>query len=94
MKKLSIVFIAALTAFAVITAFTACPQPTDSKKKPPQIVYEIGSGTPDASWTGGDITSPDQLAQLAILVNGGDSFEGETITLKANLDLSVHYGET
>ena len=53
----------------------------------------LGTGTPDTSWystgpTAFTLTTADQLAGLAALVNSGNDFDGKTITLGNNIDLS------
>lgn len=59
----------------------------------------LNTGTPVISWymnQGGvsaesyEIANEDELAGLALLVNDGTRFNGTTITLKNNLDLSVY----
>ncbi len=50
--------------------------------------FAAWDGTADSSWTGGKITTEAQLAQFAVMVNSGNSFENQTVTLGANLDLS------
>lgn len=37
------------------------------------------------------ITTPQQLAALAVAVNGGKNYSGFTVTLGANIDLSAHF---
>ena len=51
------------------------------------------TGTPDTSWYSSGqnefvINTADELAGLAVLVNNGDSFEGKTVSLGADIDLS------
>jgi hypothetical protein len=50
--------------------------------------YADGDWTPSA--THDTIFTPQQLAQLAALVNGGDNFDGRLFTLANNLDLGAH----
>ena len=59
----------------------------------PANVVDVWDGTADTSWyvegtTAYDITTPEQLAGLASLVNGGNSFSGVTFTLKNDLYLN------
>ena len=56
-------------------------------------VPAAATGTPDTSWYDANETefvlyTADELAGLAVLVNGGDSFEGKTVALGADIDLS------
>lgn len=41
----------------------------------------------DTSWSAGSIISAQQLAQFAYLVNNGNNFAGQTVTLDADIDL-------
>ena len=54
---------------------------------------DVWDGTVDTSWYNGtdtefELTTAEQLAGLAELVNGGNTFEGKTINLGSDLDLS------
>lgn len=56
-------------------------------------VPATATGTPDTSWYDASqnefvIDTADELAGLAVLVNNGDSFEGKTVSLGADIDLS------
>ncbi|MBQ8802657.1 MAG: hypothetical protein IJZ53_03340 [Tyzzerella sp.] len=56
----------------------------------PRLIWD---GTADTSWYTGnaktyELSTPEQLAGLAKLVNAGDAFTGITITLAANMDLN------
>ena len=56
-------------------------------------VFDAWDGTADTSWynpydTVFSIWSAEQLAGLAVLVNGGNSLSGKTIYLEVNIDLS------
>ncbi len=44
----------------------------------------------DTTWTGGNVENGADLAQLAHLVNFGNDFRGQTVTLNASLDLSAY----
>ena len=53
------------------------------------------AGTPDTSWYNSSaksfpLTTADQLAGLARLVNGGNTFAGKTVNLGANISLSAY----
>ena len=54
-------------------------------------VFDTWDGETDTSWFNADanytLTTAEQLAGLAELVNGGESFKGKTITLASNIDL-------
>ncbi|MCL2031157.1 MAG: helix-turn-helix transcriptional regulator [Oscillospiraceae bacterium] len=65
----------------------------------PVTVYaaEIGAtGTPDTAWHGDGsagaftVSTADELAGLAELVNAGNRFDGKTVTLAGDIDLSVY----
>ena len=54
---------------------------------------DVWDGNADTNWYDADsnsftISSADELAGLAQLVNGGNNFAGKTITLNANMDLN------
>lgn len=54
-------------------------------------VFDTWDGETDTSWFNADanytLTTAEQLAGFAELVNGGESFKGKTITLASNIDL-------
>ena len=54
---------------------------------------DVWDGTADVTWykdseSSFEITTPEQLAGLAQLVNGGNTFEGKTITLANDIVLN------
>lgn len=67
---------------------------------PAQAIGQAWDGTADSNWPGvslnldnenpenAEITTPEQLAQLAVLVNSGKTFKGKTITLEKDIDLN------
>jgi len=60
------------------------PDPDETWIKKKDITWYDGQ-------TSSTLTTPNQLAGLAYLVNGGNTFEGKTVTLGADIDLSGHY---
>jgi hypothetical protein len=87
-KRLLTAFFAA--AFILSAVFTIVSQQASAA--------DGTTGTPDTAWYNGvqtefEISTADQLAGLAEIVNGGtDSFSGKKITITENIDLSV-YGD-
>ena len=89
-----------VTVLFMIFAFAGCSNPSGGGDDNVTPVATV-TGIPDTKWydnapsstTNYTITNPDQLAGLAQLVNGGNTFSGKTITLGANMDLTK-YGST
>lgn len=65
-------------------------------KTAPTASYWTDEGNFDVTWynetdTSFSISSPSQLAGLAVLVLGGNTFENKTVSLSASIDLSAHF---
>ena len=80
---------------AMLLALVLCctALPTLGFRCPP--TYKSWDGTSDVSWyndtdTEFHLTTAEQLAGLAEIVNGGNTMAGKTIYLDADLDLAGH----
>ena len=78
---------------ALVLCFTALPISAFAVTPPP--TYKSWDGTSDVSWyndtdTAFHLTTAEQLAGLAEIVNGGNTMAGKTIYLDADLDLAGH----
>ena len=81
-KTFGIIALVVIIVFSMIT----CKNPTGPGGD---------TGTPDTGWynaanTSVTISTPDQLAGLAQLVNEGNDFEGKTVNLGRNINLAVY----
>ncbi len=71
----------------IVVALLAAALPLQAKAQ---------GGTPDTSWYGDGtatsftLTDADDLAGLAVLVNGGNSFEGKSILLGNDISISTY----
>ena len=77
---------------ALVLCFTALPISAFAVTPP---TYKSWDGTSDVSWyndtdTAFHLTTAEQLAGLAEIVNGGNTMAGKTIYLDADLDLAGH----
>ena len=77
---------------ALVLCFTALPISAFAVTPP---TYKSWDGTNDVSWyndtdTAFHLTTAEQLAGLAEIVNGGNTMAGKTIYLDADLDLAGH----
>lgn len=78
---------------ALVLCFTALPISAFAVTPPP--TYKSWDGTSDVSWyndtdTEFHLTTAEQLAGLAEIVNGGNTMAGKTMYLDADLDLAGH----
>ena len=79
-----------LILFATMTAVFA-PSAMNAQTEGNWIDYRDTEWPSDYSQTSFTINTAGQLAQLAYMVNNGNSFEDKTITLTGNIDLAGHY---
>ena len=78
---------------ALVLCFTALPISAFAVTPPP--TYKSWDGTSDVSWYNDTdaefhLTTAEQLAGLAEIVNGGNTMAGKTMYLDADLDLAGH----
>lgn len=86
MKKLIISLVTLILALTCACAFVACNQEDDDSKNAAKWSGSVGT-LPTAVENVIEIENGEQLAALAVAVNGGNTFAGYTVKLTADLNL-------